>query len=69
MAPPVGYARREEKNLIEKQKIFLNSKIVFNQKTDLVNTYYEDCEHRSFHIQAIKNSGARIMLSPEILFN
>ena len=56
-------------NLIEQQKKFLKSKIVFNQKTDLVNTYYEDCEHRSFHIQAIKNSGARIMISPEILFN
>jgi hypothetical protein len=29
---------------------------------------YEDCEHRPFHQQARINSGARIMISPEILF-
>ena len=30
---------------------------------------YEDCEHRSFHQMARKNSGARIMISPEVLFS
>lgn len=30
---------------------------------------YEDCEHRAFHIMARQNSGARIMISPEVLFN
>lgn len=30
---------------------------------------FEDCEHRSFHQMARKNSGARIMISPEVLFN
>ena len=29
---------------------------------------YEDCEHRSFHQMARKRSGARIMISPEVLF-
>jgi hypothetical protein len=29
---------------------------------------YEDCEHRAFHQMARNNSGARIMISPEILF-
>jgi glycosyltransferase involved in cell wall biosynthesis len=29
---------------------------------------YEDCEHRAFHQQARINSGARIMISPEIVF-
>ena len=29
---------------------------------------YEDCEHRAFHQMARLNSGARIMISPEILF-
>jgi hypothetical protein len=29
---------------------------------------YEDCEHRAFHQQARINSGAKIMISPEILF-
>lgn len=30
---------------------------------------YEDCEHRAFHIQARKNSGAKIMISPEVIFS
>jgi len=29
---------------------------------------YEDCEHRSFHQQARINSGAKIMISPNVLF-
>ena len=29
---------------------------------------YEDCEHRAFHIQAINNDNAKIMISPEIMF-
>ena len=46
------------------------------QKSDIkfidygnVNGYYEDCEHRVFHLIAAKNYGAKIMISPEILFN
>ena len=34
-----------------------------------VNGLHEDCEHRVFHLLATKNSGARIMISPEILFS
>jgi hypothetical protein len=34
-----------------------------------VDGRYEDCEHRAFHIQARQNSGARILISPEVLFN
>jgi glycosyltransferase involved in cell wall biosynthesis len=30
---------------------------------------YEDCEHRAFHRMARMKSGARIMISPEILFS
>ena len=30
---------------------------------------YEDCEHRAFHQMATQNSGARIMISPEVLFS
>ena len=55
-------------------KIFINesskatkSKIIY-KKYDIVDGRYEDCEHRAFHLQAIKNSGARIMISPQILF-
>jgi hypothetical protein len=29
---------------------------------------FEDCEHRAFHQMARKRSGARIMISPEVLF-
>ena len=29
---------------------------------------FEDCEHRSFHQMARKISGARIMISPEVIF-
>ena len=34
-----------------------------------VDGRYEDCEHRAFHIQARQTSGAKIMISPEVLFN
>jgi hypothetical protein len=34
-----------------------------------VHGKYEDCEHRAFHIQARQKSGARIMISPEVLFS
>jgi glycosyltransferase involved in cell wall biosynthesis len=43
------------------------SKLTFN-KFKTLDAKYEDCEHRAFHILATKNSGARIMISPEIVF-
>jgi hypothetical protein len=33
-----------------------------------INGRFEDCEHRAFHQMARKKSGARIMISPEVLF-
>jgi hypothetical protein len=30
---------------------------------------YEDCEHRSFHVQAINKNKAKIMITNEILFH
>jgi len=33
-----------------------------------VDGVHEDCEHRAFHIQARQKSGAKILISPEILF-
>jgi hypothetical protein len=58
---------------LQAHKNVTKSKIVFKQyfKPDgsvNVDGRYEDCEHRAFHIQAIQNSGAKIMISPEILF-
>lgn len=33
-----------------------------------VKAYAEDCEHRAFHVQAINNDQARIMITNEVLF-
>jgi hypothetical protein len=59
---------------LEAHKKITKSKLVFKQyfKPDgkiNVDGRYEDCEHRAFHIQARQNNGARIMISPEVLFN
>ena len=62
------------KTNLEAHKKVTRSKLVFKQyfKPDgkiNVDGRYEDCEHRAFHIQAIQKSGARILISPEVLFN
>jgi glycosyltransferase involved in cell wall biosynthesis len=44
------------------------SKMIF-QKFPTLDAKYEDCEHRAFHILASKNSGAKIMISPEVIFS
>ena len=44
-----------------------NSKLVF-KKYSTLDGRYEDCEHRSFHLRAIKNSKAKIRISSDILF-
>jgi hypothetical protein len=59
---------------LESHKNATKSKLVFKQyfKPDgsvNVDGRYEDCEHRAFHIQARQNSGARIMITPDVLFN
>ena len=58
---------------LEAHKKVTRSKLVFKQYfkpdgTVNVDGRFEDCEHRAFHIQARHNSGAKIMISPEILF-
>jgi len=45
-----------------------NSQLVY-KKYVTVDGRYEDCEHRAFHIQARQKSGARIMISREVLFS
>lgn len=59
---------------MDAHKNVTKSKLVFKQyfKPDgniNVDGRYEDCEHRAFHIQAHQKSGARIMITPYILFN
>ena len=34
----------------------------------IVNDFKNDCEHRKFHLEAIKKNGARIMVSPLSIF-
>jgi hypothetical protein len=66
------YDGRVRKELFPKKYIEINKKIsksnIIYKKCDNINGRFEDCEHRAFHIQAIKNSGARIRISPEVLF-
>ena len=73
-----SYDGRVRLDLVPKQNLdahkkVTKSKIVFKQyfKPDgsiNVDGLYEDCEHRAFHIQARQNSGAKIMITPDILF-
>lgn len=58
---------------LEAHKNITKSKLVFKQYfkpdgTVNVDGRYEDCEHRAFHIQARQKSGAKIMISHEVLF-
>jgi len=45
-----------------------HSEIVFNDK-EWLSAKNEDCEHRSFHFEAIHKKKARICIAPEILIN
>jgi hypothetical protein len=59
---------------LEAHKIITKSQVVYKKYFKPngninVDGRYEDCEHRAFHIQARQKSGARIMISPDILFN
>ena len=53
---------------IKAHSIASNSKLVFPDYGH-VKADKEDCEHRAFHVQAINKDNARIMISPEVLFN
>ena len=55
------------KEFINEHSKVAKSKLIYQQFCNC-NGKYEDCEHRAFHIQAIKNSGAKITISPEVLF-
>jgi hypothetical protein len=55
--------------IIKINQHFLKDKIQYIHKGNSENSIYEDCEHRSFHIQAINKFNAKIRISPLILFN
>jgi len=52
--------------LVEHQKT-ANSLMVFKDYGN-VNGFFEDCEHRAFHLMGINKNNAKIRISPEILF-
>ena len=66
------YDGRIRSDLIPQRNIaahtaYAKSGLVY-KKYDTADCRYEDCEHRAFHIMARQNSGARIMITPEVLF-
>jgi hypothetical protein len=56
------------KHLINQNKLYLKEKINFVSLGTNENTIYEDCEHRSFHLQARHKNKAKLFISPDILF-
>lgn len=44
-----------------------NSPVIF-KKYVTVNGFYEDCEHRAFHVNGINKNNAMIRISPKVLF-
>ena len=55
------------KHYLSKHIKATNSPVIFKDYGN-VNGYYEDCEHRAFHLQGINKNNAKIRISPEILF-
>ena len=45
-----------------------NSPVIYKDYGN-VKGRYEDCEHRSFHVQAINKNNAKIMIAPEVIFS
>ena len=56
-------------------KKYLTAHMIASNSTMIIKDYghikgqYEDCEHRAFHMMAINNDDAKIMISKETLFN
>jgi hypothetical protein len=57
------------KNYIYNNVLVNGQKIEFKTYAGTEQSFYEDCEHRAFHLEAIHKNNARIRISPEILFN
>ena len=55
------------KKFLLAHSLVAKSPIIY-KKYQTVNGFKEDCEHRAFHYQAIFKKGAKIRISPEILF-
>jgi hypothetical protein len=53
---------------IQQHKRATQSKQVEFRDYGHIKGAHEDCEHRPFHMQAIQQNGARIKISPEVIF-
>lgn len=60
----IPYRMRKWNEKLLKDTVKINYK---NNKNE--DTIYEDCEHRNFHLEAIKKNNAKICISPHILFS
>ena len=56
------------KNEINTHAKAQNSRTIIYRDYGHIKGRFEDCEHRAFHQMARLNSGAKIMISPEVLF-
>jgi hypothetical protein len=60
-------------DLIPKHYIMAHSKVAMSPMIfhdyGHVKGAYEDCEHRPFHVQAINNDNAKIMITKDVLFS
>ena len=67
-----NYDGRINFNLIPKHYMMAHKKAakseLIRKKYVTVNGFYEDCEHRAFHIDGINKNNALIRISPEVLF-
>ena len=65
-----GYPRTDliPDKALQKNMDANNLKIIFSERINTEDSKWEDCEHRGFHLEAIKKNNARIMISSEILF-
>ena len=55
--------------LMDAHKKITNTADLIFIKYPTVDGRHEDCEHRAFHIMASQQHGAKIMISPEIIFS
>jgi len=55
------------KRLIDIHSFVTQSPVIY-KRYQTVDGRFEDCEHRAFHMQGIFKNGAKIRISPEVLF-
>lgn len=57
------------KNMMDAHKQAVQGPLIFRVYPGVADCRFEDCEHRSLHVQAFQNNGAKIKISPYVLFS